>query len=236
MNISCEIIKDLLPLYHDKVCSEESKVIIEEHLKNCGDCKNYLNDIDKEVLHYSNKPEEERTKINILKAVRKKFFKKKTIIILISVISVFCAFILWWKISEFGMFHEFPVAYSDTILSPEKSYETAGDIFGNSDYYRTHIIFKQIEKDGEKQIAAYIYYTKTLWNNDDASYSTSTYTYSYDKIPNVEMTHANWFGDMAGNISAIYYFVGEYHSLSVLPDVEFFEATKDAVLIWEKQK
>ena len=41
MKIGCEIIKDLLPLYHDEICSEESKVAVENHLYECEDCKNY---------------------------------------------------------------------------------------------------------------------------------------------------------------------------------------------------
>ena len=46
MNISCEVIKDLLPLYHDDVCSNESKTIVEEHLKDCESCKAYLYSMD----------------------------------------------------------------------------------------------------------------------------------------------------------------------------------------------
>ena len=38
MKLSCEVIKDLLPLYYDKVCSEETKVIVEEHLNECENC------------------------------------------------------------------------------------------------------------------------------------------------------------------------------------------------------
>lgn len=39
MKISCEIIKDLLPLYLDRVCSNDSKVMIEQHLVECDNCK-----------------------------------------------------------------------------------------------------------------------------------------------------------------------------------------------------
>lgn len=42
MKLSCEIIKDLLPLYHDGVCSNESKVAVEEHLAQCDTCKHEL--------------------------------------------------------------------------------------------------------------------------------------------------------------------------------------------------
>ncbi len=34
MQVNCEIIKDLLPLYHDDVCSQESKKLVEETSEN----------------------------------------------------------------------------------------------------------------------------------------------------------------------------------------------------------
>jgi predicted anti-sigma-YlaC factor YlaD len=46
MNISCEIIEDLLPLYHDGVCSNESKAMVEEHLAECENCKKELDIMD----------------------------------------------------------------------------------------------------------------------------------------------------------------------------------------------
>lgn len=42
MKISCKIVEDLLPLYHDKVCSQESNGLVEEHLKECENCKKLL--------------------------------------------------------------------------------------------------------------------------------------------------------------------------------------------------
>lgn len=35
----CDIIKDLLPSYVDEICSEASKEWIEEHLKECSECR-----------------------------------------------------------------------------------------------------------------------------------------------------------------------------------------------------
>ena len=39
MKASCEIIKDLLPLYFDGACSNESRIVVDEHLTECADCK-----------------------------------------------------------------------------------------------------------------------------------------------------------------------------------------------------
>lgn len=38
MKISCEIIQDLLPLYCDGVCSQDSKQAVETHLQDCEKC------------------------------------------------------------------------------------------------------------------------------------------------------------------------------------------------------
>lgn len=47
MKYSCEIVKDLLPLYCDDVCSKESKLMVEEHLKECVSCKTVLTKMEK---------------------------------------------------------------------------------------------------------------------------------------------------------------------------------------------
>lgn len=50
MNISCDIIKDLLPLYHDGVCSEDSKKMVEEHIAKCEICRDELYAMDSDLI------------------------------------------------------------------------------------------------------------------------------------------------------------------------------------------
>lgn len=37
--MKCEIVRDLIPLYDEKLCSDESAALIEEHIKNCAECR-----------------------------------------------------------------------------------------------------------------------------------------------------------------------------------------------------
>ena len=37
--MNCNVIGDLLPLYADDVVSEDTKCIVEEHLAECGECR-----------------------------------------------------------------------------------------------------------------------------------------------------------------------------------------------------
>lgn len=46
--ISCNVINDLLPLYYDGVCTQESRVLVEEHLKECPSCRKVLKELEAE--------------------------------------------------------------------------------------------------------------------------------------------------------------------------------------------
>ncbi len=42
MKISCKVIEDILPLYVDECCSEDTKLLLEDHLLECKACKEKL--------------------------------------------------------------------------------------------------------------------------------------------------------------------------------------------------
>lgn len=46
MKYPCNLIRDIMPLYHDEVCSAESAVAVEEHMRECSDCREYYKAID----------------------------------------------------------------------------------------------------------------------------------------------------------------------------------------------
>ena len=50
MNKECEVIRDLLPLYVDDVCSGTSRTLIEEHLQDCPECSAILEKIRKNEI------------------------------------------------------------------------------------------------------------------------------------------------------------------------------------------
>lgn len=44
--MDCNVVKDLIPLYIDGCCSEESAIIVKEHIEGCEACKKLLEDMD----------------------------------------------------------------------------------------------------------------------------------------------------------------------------------------------
>lgn len=76
--MNCNVIRDLLPLYADDICSEESKTMIEEHLKQCVECRKALEQM-KGTLELSADHEEG---YSTLKKIKKILCKKYVILAL----------------------------------------------------------------------------------------------------------------------------------------------------------
>lgn len=78
MNLKCGVVRDLIPLYIDKVCTEESKEKVEKHMEKCEGCKKYYEKMEETSGFYEVKDydfEEEKMKES-LKKVKSKINKK----------------------------------------------------------------------------------------------------------------------------------------------------------------
>lgn len=91
MNVSCDVIWDIMPLYTDGVCSEESKKIVDAHLAECEACRQRMESLskDKEV-------ETDFTpKLDPLKKIRKANAKKTTWVALAAIVVVVSLIVGW---------------------------------------------------------------------------------------------------------------------------------------------
>lgn len=48
--VNCNVIQDLLPSYIDELCSEESRQMVEEHLKECAKCRAMLSSMKEDII------------------------------------------------------------------------------------------------------------------------------------------------------------------------------------------
>lgn len=73
---NCTIVQDLLPLYYDNVCSEESKELVREHITECPTCRKIADELN-------NKNSEKRLRNeagNVLKRHARRETKKSAIV------------------------------------------------------------------------------------------------------------------------------------------------------------
>ena len=90
--LKCAIVRDLLPLYVDGLTSVESSTAIEEHLKNCEDCRKVLNEMTRALVPVKAEQKEE---IDYLKKVKKRNHKKIIAAVLAAVIVIIGALSFW---------------------------------------------------------------------------------------------------------------------------------------------
>ena len=83
---TCKIIQDLLPNYIERLTNEETNKYIEEHLKECNDCREILENMQKNVnINITNK---DKKAIKYLKKYRKKLRTLKIVILIIIVLFI----------------------------------------------------------------------------------------------------------------------------------------------------
>ena len=96
MKITCNIIEDLLPLYVDDMVSEDSRKLVEEHLKGCPDCRKMQEEMMREnrltaVRKDDNSVQINKTEAEPLKKIRRRIRKKRILSVILAVVLVAAA-------------------------------------------------------------------------------------------------------------------------------------------------
>ena len=89
--INCDVIQDLLPSYSDKVSSNATNTLVEEHLKNCKKCNIALNNMNKEIDAEFIENQEEQ--LDYLKKYRKNRIKSVIVAVLLTIEIIFGIFL-----------------------------------------------------------------------------------------------------------------------------------------------
>lgn len=162
----CNVIRDLLPLYADNICSEDSREMVEEHLSSCKECKQ-----ESEDYRYNTGigDESEKNSIDEMKAVAdfsKKLKKRNFIKIIVSVVLSLAVII---SAGYFIFVKEFYVPYSEGILEVKIPVDGGIDVWVNLDNYK-RLEYDAVYKENN-EIDIYItakqtVFTKIVKDND----------------------------------------------------------------------
>ncbi len=104
MNNKCDIIKDLLPLYAENMCSDDSRQAVAEHIAECESCRNELKKINTDVAIQAD------SDVSMFKRIKKRARIEKVVISIVSIVFVLSA--LW--------FAQFFLINTDCTMSYEK--------------------------------------------------------------------------------------------------------------------
>ncbi len=225
---NCNIIRDLLPLYVDDACSEETKAMIAEHLTSCESCRKEYEDLKAhEDIEFF--PEIDIDEGKAIKSfahkIRIKSILKIIISIIATIITIFMlAFVLYVP--------SFPAKYKDGMISVDTSSDTTRiDIHLRN--YKTAYAVYYLNDDGTYDL--YITIEKNLWStivpdtnkeskyifiNDDICASVKFGTYEIDFRTPTDY-----------HLGHIYYVENKYESISGL-DNKLISTDIDATQVY----
>ena len=115
MNYPCGIIEDLLPLYIDDVCNEESKQAVQNHLTECEKCRNCYEAMKSTdgVTEKRKSNSEDNIIANSLKNVKKRINRKIRNVVLCATAAVLIV------MYGFSLLFNIPIKNMVTIFSDE---------------------------------------------------------------------------------------------------------------------
>lgn len=147
--ISCEVIKDLLPLFVDVVLSEDSCRLVETHIAHCSRCREcYENMKNSEFSYIEKKSHEEK---EVIRKIRKKMNAKKLGLISITavLVAVIAVSIFWGCV-----FNQSYMSYENTGLYVEDN-----KLYTNTPYYCYYGF------DSPEEGTIFIYMTTTFYES-----------------------------------------------------------------------
>ena len=88
-NLSCGVIQDLLPLYAEGLCGEESRAAVAAHVKDCDACRGQLDALKREVA-----PAPEATAVPVRKLAQKLKRQRLRLAVLVAALVCFAAVVV----------------------------------------------------------------------------------------------------------------------------------------------
>lgn len=213
MNYPCGIIKDLLPLYYDGVCSPESSQAVKEHLAHCPQCRASLEAL-KEGQEPLPPPDEEEKKAASFRSLKKKLRKKQ---IQIGVICVALAVVCMLLVSTVLKNTVRMVEYKDNIQVTMEKEGLVSQLEGTLWYTCSSVTVET--QEGK---CLFFGFTNTAW--DDLITGDQAYC-KYTLCP---------ADKGADQIEKVYYYTGDCADLSRLNQTELAREMENAVLLWTK--
>lgn len=220
MKYPCDLIQDLLPLYLDDICSEDSKKDIEKHLSECSDCKQFyaaMCEIGKTEIDIHN-ADHERQKAASFQAVKKKLFQKQ---IMIAAASIILFVVIAFAIIGVLKSSVKVVEYKDNISVSMIDGSLVGRLNGSQQTY-VQIKRTTITKNGQENNYLFYCVSDTKWDN----IITNSQVFSEQILCPADKG--------ADQIDNVYYYTGDFTDIETMSSEQLQEVIDASVLLWSK--
>lgn len=215
--IKCSVIQDLLPLYIDDVVSDDTKTLVNEHLRNCEDCKKEYDQME-ETLYV---PIE--NKATLFSQLNKRWNRKKWRLIFGSVLATT---LLGFAVFSFIFHYAKPIPYAEDLIEIEEMADgtLVSNYFGES-HAGTHVSHPiEVEIEGEMKNVSLIYYVETIANSP-----TSNFLGEDKGSDPIQFTLPE-----SETVDAVYYGPFDFEDVITKEELTWEELIQQLTLIWER--
>lgn len=220
MNYPCNLIKDLFPLYHDGICSEESKKAVEQHLSECPSCKEYyaaMCETD-EIIIPPPDADMECQKAASFQSVKRKLLRRQILAVAASLV-----LITGVALAVVGALKNSVniVKYEDNISVSMTDEGLTGRLNGSSVTYVTSKRVSVME-DGQEKNYIFFYMSDTKWS----ALTTGRQVFSEYVLCPADKG--------AEQIDGVYYYTGDYTGIESMDSDALREITDVSELLWSR--
>lgn len=192
--VDCDIIKDLLPSYSDKILSDSSNKLVEEHLQKCKTCSEAFKNMNTDIN--TNSIFEQDEQIDYLKGYRKKNLKSVIFSIVLTVLIILTVLILALNFFQYAKFYV-DVNELDIVYSGKEKYDEIDTLIFQIRNKKYDLEFYQYETN--ENANGKIIYVKTV-----GKYSFSQTARCYCSIKIDENVEQIYLEDKKGNLKEIW--------------------------------
>ena len=232
MNQPCPMIQDLLPLYVDQICSQESRRAVEEHVENCPLCRARLEELRREDPLPPPEQDREQSKARVLAGVKRQLRRKKLCFsarVLAGAAALGVA--VWLLVFRF----QTPIPYSQDIRIQEVEPAFHMEYLGR-DHAGLEVLFRVTEEGGETIRRVYLCYTGSLWTRYLSPGSPYHESVGINNGIVLDTRHGTVIPlPFDGGADQVWYLAGDLEELEDLDKASFQAQAGDAVLLWERQ-
>ena len=182
-NNNCEMIRDLIPLYSEGLCSDESKKIVEEHTKNCDSCRKLLETLPTDTTPKSPVPDEGKAFRKVRKKMKRSFQHNIRLSVALAAVVILVGYLTVGQIVKQPEIQSFETVWQSIEVRQQVKKLFSGNIEGYMEtaswgnYYDINSLYIQLNDMEEIREQD----TENLKKTFDAAYGNA-------KIKNIDVT------------------------------------------------
>jgi len=246
----CDILRDLLPLYHDDACSEASRAAVDEHIAGCEDCRALLEAMEQPLPL----PSPSLPPVSRMRQAKRKL-ALRTALSVVAVLTAVCLLVTGGAALYTWFEEEYPVPYSDTLVKSITRADGTLEIQCSAKrFVSVQCLFRRVRTDGAQRDIVCVMLTQSKtrryldWSADgpekialgaatglSVSRGGLRYEacYGYEYEP--ELWNPNWV--YPGRVTEVYYWNSNtyFPRLTDLPEEVFLqELERNGILLWKE--